>query len=47
MHPEGLSKGELTNMSEKDVKMMIKVKISYRKKHWQIIHIQGIFGDSS
>ena len=27
MHPEGLSKGELTNMSEKDVKMMIKVKV--------------------
>ena len=33
--------------SEGAMKMMIKVKISYRKKHWQIIHIQGIFGDSS
>ena len=43
MRPEGLSKGELTNTSEKDVKMMIKVKISYRKKHRQRIHIQGIF----
>ena len=45
VHPEGLSKGELINMSEKDVKMMIK--ISYGKKHRQRIHIQGILGDSS
>ena len=45
MHPEGLSKGELINTREKDVKMMMK--ISYGKKHRQRIHIQGILGDSS
>lgn len=45
VHPDGLSKGELINTSEEDVKMMIKV--SYGKKHQQRIHIQGILGESS